>query len=103
MNNYIEQLKKELSEYESWSGLDKSVSVLDLLWENYQQSNPIDDGLIQQREAAIAPIFYELSITASDALSGLIVDLCTAYQRAALLEGIHIGVELAESLYKKGL
>ena len=96
MNHYIKRLINNLSEYESKTGLN--VSVLDLLWETYLQSNPIDDGLIQKRENDLRAVFQELSVAASDSLSDLIIDLCTAYQRAALLEGVHIGFRLSEEL-----
>ena len=96
MNNYLEILQKELTNYAAKTGLKETPSVLELLWQNYLQANPIDDGLIKEREEALNPVFHELSVVSSDILNDLIVDLCTAYQRAALLEGIHIGSELAE-------
>jgi len=101
MRDYMEKLKNDLSEYEVKSGLSESVSALELLWENYSAMNPIDDGLIRTRDAALDPVFQELSVPASDALTGLIVDLVTAYQRAAYLEGIHIGFHLSEALQEK--
>lgn len=99
MRNYIEQLQNDLTEYEAKSGLNGSV--LELLWNIYMETTPVDDGLIRKREAAIAPVFQELSVPASDGLTDLIADLCAAYQRAALLEGIHIGFRLSEELQSK--
>lgn len=96
MNTNIERLITDLTEYEAKAGLQESV--LDLIWKYYLESNPVDDGLIRQREDAIEPIFQELSVKSADMLTGLIVDLCTAYQRAALLEGIHVGFRMAQEL-----
>ena len=62
------------------------------------QANPVDDGLIREQEHAIDPIFQELSIPSANKLSDLVYGLCTAYQRAALLEGVHIGFRLSEEL-----
>ena len=99
IDHCIEKLKNDLTQYEEKCGLNSSV--LDSLFNIYQEANPVDDGLIRQREAAITPVFQELSVPASDVLTGLIVDLVTAYQRAAFGEGIHIGFHLSEELQSK--
>ena len=94
MNPYIEQLKKELEKF-TGSG---DFSVLELLWYCYSASNPIDDGLIKQQEEALKPVFDELSNDSADRLFNLIGDLCTAYQRAAFLEGVQVGIQLTREL-----
>ncbi len=102
MNHYLEILQKELANYSTKTGLTDSPSLLDLLWQNYLQVNPIDDGLIKEQEEALTPVFRELSVASSDILNDLIVDLCTAYQRAALLEGIYIGTQVGMLVNAKG-
>lgn len=97
-NQYIEQLNQELADYASRYGVHRAESILDLLWYCYSAANPIDDGKIQAAEKALAPVFQELSFEASDALFDLVFELCTAYQRAAFLEGIQIGVQIATEL-----
>ena len=101
MNDYINKLKEDLAEYEAKSGLPNTDTVLELLWETYFETNPVDDGLIRRRRAALDPVFDKLSLPDSDSLTGLIADLVTAYQRAAFLEGIHIGFHLNEALQGK--
>ena len=98
MNTYISQVKKQLAEYEAKCGVTDSESILDLLWDCYLESNPIDDGRIRQAELALAPVFRELPIAHSDALSDLITEMCIAYQRAAFLEGIQVGFHLNQEL-----
>ena len=98
MNQYIERVKKELSEYRIRCHRVESESILNLLWQCYLESCPVDDGRIKAAESTIAPVFNELSNVSSDLLSDMINDLCTAYQRAAFLEGIQIGVHLFEEL-----
>ncbi len=73
---------------------DAQNSILELLWERYCEVNPIDDNWVNLQEARLRPVFQELSLESSDILSGLLVDLCTAYQHAAFLEGIRIGFHL---------
>ena len=98
MNPYIQQLKHEIREYEISSGKDTEFSVLHSLWQAYSDTDPVDDGPIRQCNDAIRPIFAALSLENADALSYLICDLCTAYQRAAFLDGIILGAHLAEEL-----
>ena len=94
----IELLKTQLAEYETKCGTEGSGSILDFLWYSYSASNPIDDGLIKESEQKLNPVYQELSWRNSDILSNLVTDLCTAYQRAAFLEGILIGAHLSEEL-----
>lgn len=98
MNPYITQLKKELAEYEKACGGEAQASVLEFLWHCYSAANPVDNGEVKAAETAIMPVFQELSFDSSNMLNDLILDLCTAYQRAAFLEGIQVGAHLVEEL-----
>lgn len=98
MNPYIDQLSRELREYQSKYGTNRCESTLELLWHCYAVSNPVDDGRVKAAECALRPVFEELSFDASNALFDLISDLCTAYQRAAFFEGILIGTHLSAEL-----
>ena len=94
MNPYIQQLKTELEQFTD-SG---DFSVSELLWYCYSASNPIDDGLIKQRELALQPVFEELSNDSADKLFDLVTDLCFAYQRAAFMEGMNVGIRIQSEL-----
>lgn len=98
MNPYIQKLKNELREYELSCGTDGDFSILRSLWQVYSYINPADDGQISKCNDALQPIYEELSFEKADGLSYLICDLCTAYQRAAFLDGILVGAHLAEEL-----
>ena len=98
MDPYITQLKKELAEYEKACSGEPQASVLQFLWDCYAAANPVDSGEVKAAEAAIMPVFQELSFDSSNMLSDLILDLCTTYQRAAFLEGIQVGAHLVEEL-----
>ena len=98
MNPYIAQLKNELSKYHVSCADGEQISILESLWLYYAASAPVDDGQIRRTEAAMAPVFQELSLAASDLLDDRIGDLITAYQRAAFLEGLQVGTRLAEEL-----
>ena len=98
MSQIMEILMNTITDYESKCGISTPVSVLESLWYDYSCRNPVDDGQVREAEAHIAPIFRELSVESSDHLSDLIVNLLTAYQRAAYLEGLCTGVHLLQAL-----
>ena len=98
MTPYIEKLTTAIANYESKCGLDSPGSILEALWYDYSCRSPVDDGQVREAEAKLSPVYAELSLEASDCLSDLIVELLTAYQRAAYLEGLRTGVHLIQEL-----
>ena len=98
MNPYITQLNEKLAAYRLRCDGVEFDSVLELLWECYSNANPIADDRVKQCEAAIAPVYEAIPLDASNQLFIMIYDVCAAYQRAAFLEGIHIGAALAAGL-----
>ena len=103
MEFILPQLQKDLSEYTKKCGSTENSSLLDFLFYNYLSSQPIDDGRIAQCENMLAPVFSELSLESSDQLFDLIADLCAAYQRAAFIEGIRIGVQLSREFTDRNI
>lgn len=98
MNPYIQQFKKDLQTYETLCGKEDDFPILRFLWQSYSCYNPTDDGMIQKCNTALSPIYQELSLTSADTLAYFIRNLCTAYQRAAFLDGILVGAHLVEEL-----
>ena len=98
MNSYLERLKNDLDSYTTQCGNQRPESVLDLLWYCYSAANAIDDGQIGRCEAALLPIYRELSPASEDVLFDHISELVTAYQRAAFLEGLQTGAQLTAQL-----
>ena len=98
MNPYTKQLLTAIAAYEAKCGIAGPESILEDLWYDYSCANPVDDGQVRAAEAKLSPIFESLSLEASDSLSDLIVDLLTAYQRAAYLEGLRTGVHFVQEL-----
>ena len=97
-NSYLEQLKNELDAYTVQCGNTRPESVLETLWHCYFTANSIDDGQIRRCEAALEPVYRELSVTGEDTLFDLIDDLVTAYQRSVFLEGMQTGPQLIRML-----
>lgn len=103
MHTYSSQLHKELSDYAKKCGAEETSSILEFLYYNHLSSKPIDDGRISECEKALSPVFDELSLESSDRLFDLIADLCAAYQRAAFIEGIRIGVQLSREFTDRNI
>ena len=99
MNPYLTQVIAELDQYTANCHNNRPESILELLWYCYASANAIDDGLIKRSEDALLPVFKELSVVSEDTLFELIAELVTAYQRAAFLEGMQIGVQLCTKLH----
>lgn len=98
MQQYHDQLQMELSQYLEKCGREEPGSILEFLLYCYLSSDPGDDGRIRQCEDALSPLFEKLSLENADKLFDVIAHLCTAYQRAAFLEGIQTGFRLAKEL-----
>ena len=100
MNKYISKFEQDLAAYQAKCGMEEFNSILDFLWYCYSASSPIDDGAIREHEGKLESVFQELSVVSADALFDLISNLCTAYQRAAYLEGLLTGYQLTVELNK---
>ena len=98
MNPYTQKLLTAIAAYEAKCGITESDSILEALWYEYSCRNPVDDGQIRQAEKNLSPVFEALSMEASDRLFDQIVALLNAYQRAAYLDGLRIGVHLLQEL-----
>ena len=98
MSQIMEILMNTITDYESKCGITAPESILESLWYDYSCRNPVDDGKLRQAEEKLSPVFAELSVEASDCLTDQIVDLLTAYRRAAYLEGLCTGAHLLREL-----
>ena len=98
MTPYTQKLQTAIAAYESKCGITEPESILEGLWYDYSCRNPVDDGQIRAAEAKLSPVFEELSLESSDSLFDLIVEVLSAHQRAAYLEGLRTGVHLLSEL-----
>ena len=98
MNPYTNNLLTAIAAYESKCGIAAPESILEELWYDYSCRQPVDQGQVREAESKLFNVHRQLSLEASDALSGLIVDLLNAYQRAAYLDGLRTGAHLLQEL-----
>ncbi len=94
MNIKIENFIRTLHESHKTWGVQAQLTAMDILWNNFINSCPIEGGMVQQAEKSLYPIIDELSDEAADSFMELVAELCVAYQKSAFFEGVRIGVSL---------
>ena len=100
MENLLQQLQEQLKQYSSDNNREK-LPILEILWDCYYQSNPIRTEQIKQVENKLAPAFEALSFEDSNDAFCLLYGLVEAYQHAAFIEGIQVGLQIDGLLHKK--
>lgn len=98
MKNFKELFLQQLADYRAKCTDEEPIPILELLWENYYQTHPIDDGRIKEIEEKLSPTIDALPFEQSNDVFVLLYNLVDAYQRAAYLEGIQMGVQIATEL-----
>ena len=98
MSNFLQQFYQQLAEYQKKCNAGEPIPILELLWQCYYNSVPVDDGRIKEIEKKLAPAFDVLPFEQSNEVFVLLYNLVDAYQRAAFLEGIQMGVQLTQEL-----
>ena len=98
MNPYIENLKQFLESQVPNYGYDDADSLLQMLYYYYTVANPVDNAEIRCRLKSHDRILNRLTIKEQDTLFNTTSGLCTAYERQAFLDGIHVGLRLFTEL-----
>ena len=77
-----------------------AASLLDFIYQCYSEFHALDNEQIRACFADLEHFHDALPIEESDRLFSLVARLCIEYERAAFIEGIHVGVQLMEELKK---
>ena len=99
MQIYTEELKTYFSQFQLGEGGETVDTVLEYLWENYNDMFPHQDDRVREAEQKLIHFYEALSRTEADRLFMSVGDLCTVYERAAFLNGIRVGAKLAVELH----
>lgn len=100
MNRYIENLKAHLAAQSPSYGYDDANSILEMLYYYYTVANPVDNAVIRCQFKQLNDILCRLPLSENEAIFSLTGDLCSAYERQAFLDGIHVGMQLFSELGK---
>lgn len=92
MEKYIKALQDYCKEHPlDHGGAD---SVMELLYWQYAESNPIDNGKIRNGFAKLREQFPHLSLQEFDPVFTTVSELCVEHERIAFLEGLRLGMTL---------
>ena len=98
MNRYIEKLKEFLADQNPNYSCGDSQSLLEMLYYYYSTDNPIDSALIRCQFKELDDNLKCLSWDQCEAVFNTTCNLCSAFERQAFMEGIHVGLRLFKEL-----
>ena len=73
-------------------------SVLTMLYEAFAEANPMDDGRLKQDFNALYELMNDMPLREMDKIIYPVCTLCRNHQRSGFVEGVRVGVRLAEEL-----
>ena len=96
MKSYFDQLKACLTE--NPPNLGSSDSVLAFLYEAYAQMNPMEDAQIKADFDTLCQAMNGMELQDMDRIIYPVCTLCRDHERSGFVEGVKIGVQLAQDL-----
>ena len=96
MNSYFEKLKAYIETDPPNFG--DGNSILTLLYEAYNEVNPMDDGTIKADFNELYQLMNDMPLREMDKIIYPVCTLCRDYQRSGFVEGIKVGIRLEHEL-----
>ena len=96
MKTYFEKLRTYIAENPPDFG--DGESVLTLLYEAYAESNKMDDGTIKEDFNELYRMMNGMPLREMDEIIYPVCTLCRDYEKTGFIEGIRLGVLLAQEL-----
>lgn len=96
MKNYFEKLRTHIAENPPDFG--DGASVLTLLYEAYAEFNRMDDGTIKEDFNELYRLMNGMELRDMDKIIYPVCTLCRDHERAGFIDGIRLGVLLAQEL-----
>ena len=101
MDNIAQWLKICIEEHPFDPGDSDCETVLDQLYQVYQDSHESDPPDIRDGFRELDDLLRHLSLEDNNAVFNLCCSLCTAYEHKAFLDGLQYGAELILELGKE--
>ena len=98
MDAYIQRYYQFVKEHAKRSKSNNTLPILEQLWQSYSIGHTIDCESIRTHFQTAENALSSLSQKRQRILLRTIIDLCLEHERIAFLEGIQVGVQLAEEL-----
>lgn len=96
MKTYFEKLRAYIAENPPDFG--DGESVLTLLYEAFAESNKMDDGTIKEDFNELYQLMNGMDLREMDKIIYPVCTLCRDHQRSGFVEGVKVGVTLADEL-----
>ena len=98
MHPYIDRLKEELDKNPPCYGYKNANSLLEMLYMWYTEWNPINSQQIQRDYLDLEAQFCGAPEKRVDDVLDVITRLCRNHEQLAFLEGLRVGIRLANEL-----
>lgn len=99
MDNIAQQLNAYIAEHPFVSGESNSDTVLDQLYQAYQESHESDPPEIHNAFKKLDDLLENLSLNDNNTVWNLCCQLCTDYEHKAFIDGLRYGAHLITELY----
>ena len=99
MDNIVQRLKAYIEAHPFDPGDSDYETVLDQLYQAYQESHESDPPDIRDGFRELAVLLGHLPLEDNNTVFNLCCSLCTAYEHKALLDGLQYGANLIQELY----
>ena len=101
MDNIAQRLKAYIEAHPFAPGDSDCGTVLDQLFQAYQESHESDPPEIRDGFKNLAELLKNLPVRDNDAVFNLCCGLCTAYENKAFLDGLQYGAHIINELFTK--
>lgn len=98
MHPYIERLKEELDRNPPCYGYPDANSLLEMLYLWYAEWNPINSEQIRLDFRELGSYFCGCTERRIDEAMDIVTRLCKNHEQLAFLEGLRVGIRLANEL-----
>ena len=98
MHPYIERLKEELDKNPPCYGYQEANSLLEMLYMWYVEWNPVNSEQIRQDFRMLGSDLTGCTEKQVDDALDIVTRLCQNHEQVAFLEGLRVGIRLANEL-----
>ncbi len=100
MNPYIEKINAYLAEHAPDYCYQDARSLLEMFYNFYTESNPIDNSVLHAHYRKLDRYLQCFTAKEQDDLFSLIYSIYAEQEKAAFMEGLHVGTRLTLELLK---
>ena len=99
MNKFTQRLNAYIDAHPFDSGDSECKTVLDQLYQAYQESHERDPAEIKNGFKELDGLLDSLPLEDNSTVFNLCCRLCTAYERKAFIDGVQYGAHLVQELH----